>query len=176
MGFFDKFKKKAAAPAPKPQAVHIEEQADKVYAPANGTGVAMADLPDPVFAGGAMGQAYGVNPSEGVVYAPVSGEITVTTPTLHALGLLSDDGIEILIHVGVDTVEMKGDGFTGFVEKGQHVVAGEPLMTFDRDKIAKAGHPDVVITVVTNGDDYTSVTPIDAKPISAGEPIITVAK
>lgn len=172
MGFFDKFKK--AADPVKPAAVTVATVPTAVYAPVAGAGMKMADIPDAVFASGAMGQAYGVKPSGDTVYAPVTGVVTATTPTLHALGLRTDDGIEVLIHVGVDTVEMKGDGFAGFVEKDQRVVAGEPLMTFDSAKIAAAGHSDVVITVVTNTDDLKSVASVEAGEVKAGDKIFDV--
>ncbi|MEE1273041.1 MAG: PTS glucose transporter subunit IIA [Olegusella sp.] len=172
MGLFDKFKK-AAKPA-KPAAITVEAAPTAVYAPVPGTGVAMADLPDPVFASGAMGKAYGIVPTEGVVYAPVAGTITATTQTLHALGLASDDGIEVLIHVGVDTVNMKGDGFTGFVKQGDHVAAGEPLMTFDIAKIKKAGYATDVITVITNTDEFKSVEPAAPAEVAAGAKIFDV--
>ncbi len=172
MGLFDKFKK-PAAPA-KPAAVTVEAVPTAIYAPTPGAGEAMADLPDPVFASGAMGKAYGIVPSEGVVYAPVTGTISATTPTLHALGLASDDGIEVLIHVGVDTVNLKGDGFTSFVKQGDHVVAGEPLMTFDIAKIKKAGYATDVITVITNTDEFKSVEPVEPAEVAAGAKIFDV--
>jgi glucose-specific phosphotransferase system IIA component len=176
MGFLDKLfgKSTPAATPAKPAPVTVDAVPQAVFAPANGTGVAMKDIPDPVFSAGAMGVAFGVKPSDGVIYAPVTGTITATTPTLHAVGLTSADGIEVLIHVGVDTVEMKGDGFTGFVERGQSVVAGEALMKVDLAKIAAAGHPDVVITVITNSDEYASIEPAEPTALSAGDKIFTV--
>jgi len=176
MGFFDKlFGKKEAPAAARPDSITTEYADNVVVAPTPGELVAMADIPDPVFAGGAMGVATGIKPSKGIVYAPVSGVVTATMPgSLHAVGLASDSGVEVLIHVGVDTVEMKGDGFAGFVEKGEHVTAGQPLITFDTAKIAAAGHSDCVITVVLNGDDYASVEPVEPGAIEAGKPIINL--
>ncbi|NLH91195.1 MAG: PTS glucose transporter subunit IIA [Atopobium sp.] len=171
MGFFDKFKK--AEPA-KPAPITVETVPTAVYAPVAGEGVEQASLPDQVFASGVMGKAYGIKPEGGVIYAPVAGTITATTDTLHAVGLSTDDDIEVLIHVGVDTVNMKGEGFTGFIEKGQRVVAGEPLMTFDSEKIKKAGYDDTVIVVITNTDDLAKVEPIAAKHVDAGEKIFDV--
>lgn len=172
MGFFDKFKKTEPA---KPATIAVEAVPTAVYAPVSGNGVAMESLPDPVFASGVMGKAYGIEPEDGVIYSPVAGTISATTGTLHAIGVSTDDGIEVLIHVGVDTVNMKGEGFTGFIEKGQHVVAGEPLMTFDRDKIKQAGYNDIVIVVITNTDDLAKVEPIAAVHVVAGEKIFDVA-
>ena len=159
----------------RPSAVAVDKVEGGVYATCPGTLMRMEDLPDPVFASGAMGVAVGVKPSEGVVYAPVSGYVTIVTGTLHALGLSADDGTQVLIHVGVDTVNMKGDGFCCFVEKGQHVWAGEALMTMDLDKIAKAGYSDVTITVVTNSDDYASVTLAAPGEVAAGSLVMRVS-
>ncbi len=172
MGFFDRFKKVEPM---RPPALFVTASATEVLSPVSGEGVAMVSLPDPVFAGGVMGVAYGVEPTDDVIYAPVSGIVTATTATLHAVGLCSDTGVEVLIHVGVDTVNMKGDGFAGFVEKGQHVAAGEPLMTFDRAKIRQAGYSDTVIVVITNTDDLAKVEPVAPAHVSSGEKIFEVA-
>ena len=100
----------------------------------------------------------GIRPAGGFAAAPFDGEISSVAETRHAVGVTSPDGMEVLIHVGVDTVAMNGDGFQCFVQEGQKVKAGEPLIAFDRDKIAAAGHPDVVVVLVTNSDDYESVS------------------
>ena len=89
--------------------------------------------------------------------APFDGEITSVVDTGHAVGLTSSDGVELLIHVGVDTVKMQGDGFQVFVTEGQKVKTGEKLLKFDRDKIRKAGYSDTTAVLVTNSDDYSSV-------------------
>lgn len=168
MGLFD-FLKKQSAPA-KPAGIEVAAEKGVVYAPASGRVEPMESLPDPVFAGGAMGPALGVWPEEGKVYAPVSGTISVAMP--HAYGIAGDDGVEILVHVGVDTVEMAGDGFDVKVSKGQQVKAGDVLLEFNRDKVAAAGHPDVVITVVTSGQGVVSAA---EGQVAAGTPLITLA-
>ena len=101
-----------------------------------------------------LGRGVGIQPEEGVIVAPFDGEISSVTDTHHAVGITSPDGMELLIHVGVDTVDMKGDGFDCFVQAGQKVKAGDRLITFDRAKIAAAGHPDMVAVLLTNADDY----------------------
>lgn len=177
MGLLDKLFGKAderVEPPVRPEPVVVEPTPSGIYATCDGELMHMADLPDPLFAAGAMGVAVGVKPTRGVVYAPVSGTITLMTGTLHALGIRSDEGIDILIHVGVDTVNMKGDGFHGYVEQGQHVVAGESLMTMDLAKISDAGYSDVVILVVINSDEYTTITPVPAGPVAAGTQVMTV--
>ena len=117
-----------------------------------------------------------IKPEIDTIYSPVDGEVTVTTGTLHALGLMGDNGVEILIHVGIDTVEMRGDGFTGFVNKGDRVKAGQALMTFDRSKIIAAGKQDDVIMVVTNTTDLPKVEPVSPQHINAGEVAVVVTQ
>ncbi len=169
MGLFDKlFKKEESNASAKPEAIQVAGGTNVVFAPVSGEAIALETVDDPVFAGGALGKGIAINPSDGIIYSPVTGTVTATTPTMHALGFASDDGAEVLVHVGIDTVEMKGDGFVGFVEQGQHVEAGEPLMTFDRNKIAAAGHPDVVIMALTNTEDLSSVDPSEPGSITAG--------
>lgn len=174
MGLFDFFKKQNSKA---PQPIAIAEELGIVYAPASGTVEPMAALPDPVFAGGAMGVALGVNPTEGVVYAPISGTVTVAMP--HAIGITSPD-LEILIHVGVDTVEMNGDGFELQIEKNQQVSAGDVLLVFDREKVTAAGYPDTVMAIVTNTADIEStggsVKAAAFESVSAGEPFIRVTR
>lgn len=176
MGLMDLLFGPVEAPEPKPdrpETIRVEPAAGTVYATSSGQLITMEDLPDPVFAAGVMGPCVGIKPREGVVYAPVGGVVTLTTNTLHALGLRSDDGIEVLIHVGVDTVNMRGDGFYGFVAEGQRVVAGEPLVVMNLDKIAAAGYSDVVISVVTNSDDFPD--PMIALPgrVEAGQTVMS---
>ena len=170
MGFLDKlFGSKKPA---KPEAISVTTEKGAVYAPVAGKVEAMENIPDPVFASGAMGPCVGIWPVDGNVYAPVSGTVTANMP--HAFGFLGDDGVEVLIHVGVDTVNMKGDGFTGFVKQGDHVAAGEPLMTFDIAKIKKAGYATDVITVITNTDEFKSVEPAAPAEVAAGAKIFDV--
>ena len=153
-------------------ALEVRARANEICAPCTGELVPVEAVPDPVFACGAMGPGVGIKPSEGVLYAPVSGEISVTTHTLHAIGLHAESGADILIHVGVDTVNLKGAGFVGYVNQGQHVRAGEPLMTVDLARIAEAGYSDVVIMVVTNTETFAQVTCAEPGKVSAGDVIM----
>ena len=114
-------------------------------------------IPDDTFASGVLGDGVGINPIEGVIFAPFDGEVTSVADSKHAIGLSNDAGMELLIHVGVDTVAMNGDGFAPTVEEGDKVKAGQVIMTFDRDKIAAANHPDCVVVLLTNADDYNDV-------------------
>ena len=144
-----------------------------VYAPVSGTAIPSEEIPDETFAAGVLGRGVGIQPVEGMITAPFDGEISTVAETRHAVGLSSPDGMEVLIHVGVDTVAMNGDGFTALVQEGQKVHAGETLLTFDRAKIAAAGHPDVVVMLVTNSDDYEDLH-IQAGSCKAMDPVIWV--
>ncbi|MBD5098401.1 MAG: PTS transporter subunit EIIC [Clostridiales bacterium] len=165
--------KTVSAPKAEPALPAIDCQPGTVYAPVSGTAIPSEEIPDETFAAGVLGQGVGINPSEGVVVAPFDGEISSVTDTHHAVGVTSPDGMELLIHVGVDTVAMQGDGFTCFVQEGQQVKAGDKLIAFDRDKIAAAGHPDVVVVLVTNSDDYENLT-IQPGPCKAMDQVIQV--
>ena len=133
MGLFDMFKKKDAAPS-----FPVVLAAD-----AAGAFVKMEDIPDEVFAQGILGQGCGIDPSEGKVYAPCDGEITQAPDTLHAFGITTPGGVEVLIHVGVDTVEMKGDGFESKVKLGSKVTKGQLLLTMDVDLNGRVDAQDV---------------------------------
>ena len=155
-------KKKAAAPAAPlvdmaSQPVVIEVGADKVKSPAVGTLVPQDQIPDATFASGVLGAGLGITPSKGIVVAPIDGTISTVAESKHAIGISTDSGLELLIHVGVDTVQMNGDGFTPAVAEGDTVKAGDLLLNFDIDKIHKAGYADTVVFLLTNSDDYNDV-------------------
>lgn len=172
MGLFDKFKKPS-----KPEALAVSAPAGTVLAPVTGSVIALEDVPDPVFSSGVLGKGCGIDPIGEVVHAPVSGTLSaIGAPNFHAVGLVGDDGAEILIHVGVDTVEMKGDGFTVFAEKGAHVKAGEPLLSFSKKKIVAAGHAATVIIALTNTDDLASVELVKTGAVDAGQKVIAFQK
>ncbi|MDE7218125.1 MAG: glucose PTS transporter subunit IIA [Oscillospiraceae bacterium] len=149
-------KETSAAPAQSVPAAACQPGA--VYAPVSGSVIPSGEIPDDTFAAGILGRGVGIRPADGVVVAPFDGEISSVTETRHAVGISSPDGMELLIHVGVDTVAMNGDGFQCLVREGQQVKAGDRLILFDRDKIAAAGHPDIVVVLVTNSDDYEDLT------------------
>ncbi len=127
-----------------------------LYAPIQGKAIPREEIPDETFASGVLGDGIGIEPEIGEVTAPFEGEISSLTETRHAIGISGPGGMEVLIHVGVDTVKMNGDGFTLFVTEGQKVKAGERLMEFDIDKIKKAGYSTVSAVLLTNSDDYGS--------------------
>ena len=171
MGFFDFLKKSAAPAAPAEPTFPMMLAAD-----AKGAFVPMENIPDEVFAQGILGTCCGIDPSEGKVFAPAGGEITQAPDSGHALGIMADGGVEILIHVGVDTVEMKGDGFSPKVKVGDKVKKGDLLLEMDLGKIAAAGHPAVVITVVTNTADFKAVEVVASGDVEPGADLIKVSK
>ncbi|CKA84925.1 PTS beta-glucoside transporter subunit IIBCA [Streptococcus pseudopneumoniae] len=149
-------------------------QNETLVTPIVGDVVALADVNDPVFSSGAMGQGIAVKPSQGVVYAPADAEVSIAFPTGHAFGLKTTDGAEVLIHVGIDTVSMNGDGFEAKVAQGDKVKAGDVLGTFDSNKIAAAGLDDTTMVIVTNTADYASVTPVATGSVAKGDAVIEV--
>lgn len=146
-----------------------------IYAPVSGKVICREDIPDETFASGIMGEGIGIKPEEEIIVAPFDGEITSVVDTGHAVGLTSSDGVELLIHVGVDTVKMQGDGFQVFVTEGQKVKTGEKLLKFDRDKIRKAGYSDTTAVLVTNSDDYSSVKTV-AENVKQKDTVIIIEK
>ena len=145
---------------------------ETIVSPIVGQVVDLKDVNDPVFSSGAMGQGVAVKPSEGVVYAPADAEVTIAFATGHAYGLKTANGAEILIHVGIDTVSMNGDGFDQKVAQGDKVKAGDVLGTFDAAKIAAAGLDDTTMVIVTNTADYASVTPVAEGTVAKGDAVI----
>ena len=141
--------------------VATSERADeKLRSSIVGEVVALSEVNDPVFSSGVMGQGIAVKPSKGVVYAPADAEIAIAFPTGHAYGLKTDNGAEILIHVGIDTVSLNGEGFEAKVSQGDRVRAGDIIGTFDSEVIAANGLDDTTMVIITNTMDYAEVTPI----------------
>ena len=149
-------------------------QDETIISPIIGQAVALSDVDDPVFSSGAMGRGIAIKPSEGVVYAPADAEVTIAFATGHAYGLKTANGAEILIHVGIDTVSMGGEGFDQKVAQGDKVKAGDVLGTFEAEKIAAAGLDDTTMVIVTNTADYASVTPVAEGALAKGDAIIEV--
>ncbi len=154
----------AEAPAPAPEAPEIEVPsvsvircaAGTVLQPVKGTVIAREEIPDDTFASGVLGDGVGIQPSDDKVVAPFDGTVSSVAESQHAVGIEAN-GMEMLIHVGVDTVNMKGDGFTCLVKEGDAVKAGQPLILFDREKIKAAGYSDTVAVLLTNSEDMENV-------------------
>ena len=172
------------APAPKAQApkaaavtekVEAHEAPGVICAPMTGTAIPMTEVSDPVFASEAMGKGVAIEPTAGGVYSPVTGEISMVAGSGHAVGIMSDDGCEILIHIGIDTVELNGEPFQVKVQTGDRVNAGDLLVEADLAKIKAAGKPATTMLIITNTDDYASVTPT-LGATSAGAAVVRVTK
>lgn len=145
-----------------------------IAAPIKGNVVALADVKDEVFSSESMGKGIAIEPEEGKVYAPADGVISTFFPTGHAIGITTDLGAEILIHVGMDTVEMNGDGFEPQKSQGDKVKKGDLLLKFNIDKIKAAGHPVTTPVIITNSDDYADVIPTNALKVNSGDELIQI--
>ena len=147
---------------------------DKVYAPIKGTIVKLENVKDEAFSSGAMGKGIAIEPSEGKVYAPYDGIIETAFPTKHAIGLTSDKGVELLIHVGMDTVKLGGAHFISHIEEGQKVKKGELLLEFDIEKIREEGYPTLTPVIVTNSDDYKEIIVSASDSINMGDDLLEI--
>ncbi|HMR47921.1 MAG TPA: beta-glucoside-specific PTS transporter subunit IIABC [Arachnia sp.] len=147
-----------------------------VAAPMAGRLVALEDVPDPVFSSGAMGKGVGIVPSDGTVYAPISGTVAVAMASGHAYGIKGDDGVEVLVHVGIDTVNMKGEGFTMNVAKGDRVEAGQVLAVVDLAAVEAAGYSTTTILLITNTKAQKSVEAASAGAVDANAPALIVTR
>ncbi|MBN3144256.1 beta-glucoside-specific PTS transporter subunit IIABC [Pectobacterium brasiliense] len=160
--------------AKKPQAVesHAEQQA--IMSPLSGKLVALSDINDDVFSQGLLGQGVAIIPDKGEVVAPVSGEIITFLESKHAVGIRTDNGLELLIHVGLDTVNLNGKHFTGHIKPGDRVSAGDRLISFDLHEIMRLGYDPITPVVIINSDDYASVVCTAPQPIVPLDTIIKV--
>ncbi|MFI3212359.1 MAG: PTS glucose transporter subunit IIA [Eubacteriales bacterium] len=147
-----------------------------VLSPVNGTAIPLSEVDDPTFAEEMIGKGMAVIPSSGTIVAPVDGVVNMVFETKHALGITSKDGVELLIHVGLDTVSLKGEHYTAKVKTGDTIVAGDLLLEFDIPKIQEAGYPVVTPVVICNTDDYKTVTGIASGEIKALEPLLSLTK
>ena len=157
------------APEKKPEARTVE-----IDAPMNGKIVPLKEVPDEVFATGVLGEGVAILPSDGKVYAPCDAAVSQMMDSRHAIGLVADNGVEILIHVGLETVALEGKPFTYHVKADQEVKKGELLLTADLDAITAAGCKLYTPVVITNSDDYTDIAPVTGGEIKVGEKLITV--
>ncbi|MCC8015164.1 MAG: PTS glucose transporter subunit IIA [Eubacterium sp.] len=155
MGLFDRFKKGSQSPAQNETQAPTDPKA--VYLPMNGRVIDLKEVGDGVFSEGMLGQGAAVEPSDGKVYAPFDGEVTMVYDTKHALGLMSKGGVELLIHIGLDTVNLEGKCFNIKVKDGQKIKKGELMAIADLDGIKKAGYKTVTPVIVTNSDDFEKI-------------------
>ncbi|MCR4955725.1 MAG: glucose PTS transporter subunit IIA [Lachnospiraceae bacterium] len=147
-----------------------------VYTPAAGEVIKITEVKDDTFSSEALGKGFGVLTKEDVIKAPFNGKVTMVFDTKHALGLLSDDGVELLIHVGINTVELDGKGFEVFVKEGDTISLGQQLMKFDKNVIKENGYDPTTVVVVTNTDDFAGVTTLKTGNVKEEDKILTVEK
>lgn len=166
MGFFDKLFGGKHDAAPK-----FAGEKMTIMAPIDGTVIPLEQIPDETFATAILGPGCGIEPTGDTVYAPFDGTITQVASTLHAIGITSDDGIELLIHIGMDTIALRGSGFTPLVREGQAVKAGTPLLNVDLDAIRAAGLSTESAVIVTNADDLPKLHIIAGGIVSTGTPL-----
>ena len=166
----------ATATLEKPGATDEVAGVIEIASPLDGRAVELSEVPDPVFGGGVMGPGVAIEPTGDTVVSPGAGTVAAAQPTGHAFGLQLENGVELLIHVGIDTVNLKGEGFEVHVQAGDRVEQGTPLVTFDRAVIEKAGYPLITPVIVLNADDFESVDPIGLGETAAGSPLLAVQR
>ena len=160
-----------------PELVAVEPLAEgALAAPMTGQVLPLSEVKDQAFASGIMGQGLAIEPSESAVYAPAAGKVAVLFPTGHAIGLELDNGAEVLIHVGMDTVQLDGKGFKSFVQVGDLVQAGQKLLEFDRELIEEAGYPLTTPIILTNTDKFAGLNLTQASSLTVGDFLMEVEK
>lgn len=166
--------KKSTAAVSESTSVNTKLSDEIIKAPISGDVISLSDVKDQIFSSKLMGNGSAIIPTDTNIYAPVSGTITVAYETKHAYGIKSDDGAEVLIHLGIDTVNLKGQYFDSQVLQGQHVNEGELLGHFDIEKIKMAGYETTVIVAITNTGNFSMVEPIDTKIVQHGDQLVAV--
>lgn len=151
-----------------------QENAYMLGAVAKGKAVTLQEVNDPTFNSGMLGQGVAIVPSEGKIYAPADGEIAMVFETLHAVSMTADNGVEILVHVGLDTVELKGKGFEAHVKAGDQVKKGDLMLTVDLDAVRAAGYDIVTPILVCNTDEYAAVEGLAGKEVVPGEDVVKI--
>ena len=140
----------------------------------NGKMLLLTEVEDEGFASGAMGDGVAIEPSEGVLYAPCDAEVSMVFDTKHAVGLAADDDLEILLHIGIDTVNLGGKFFEAHVKEGDQVKKGDKLISFDMEGIKAAGYKLTTPMLITNTDDYASIKPLHTGETKAGQDFLAV--
>ncbi|EOS7906286.1 PTS glucose transporter subunit IIA [Enterococcus hirae] len=154
----------------------ISSARHNLKSPLSGKVLPLSDVPDKVFSSGAMGKGLAIDPKKGELIAPADGEITTIFPTGHAVGLTTKDGIEILMHIGMDTVELEGQGFETFVKQGDQVKAGDLLVRFDIEAIKAAGYSVITPIVITNTEHFADVLELNQEELIASEDFLAIVK
>lgn len=168
MGFFDNLfgnKEKQELSTPKEKSIICEPKT--IYSPLKGSVKPLSEVSDSVFADGIMGPGVGIDPEEGKLYAPVDGEIISVFPTGHAVGMKTADGMEVLLHIGIDTVQLEGEGFNAVVNQGDHVKAGKLLVEFDCVKIKEKGYQTTTMVLIPNASELGTISQPHIGPVEA---------
>ena len=165
-----------AAPTPAAKTVSASVKDETVKSPVTGQVVALADVEDKVFSSGAMGKGIAVEPAIGEITAPADAEVKILFPTKHAIGLVTEDGTELLIHIGMNTVELEGNHFTAYINQGDKVKAGQKLISFDTEAIRAEGYSLLTPVIVTNSNDYSDIQTTQSKEVTANDNLIEVVK
>lgn len=163
-------------PAPEAKTVSASVKDETVKSPVTGQVVALADVEDKVFSSGAMGKGIAVEPAIGEITAPADAEVKILFPTKHAIGLVTEDGTELLIHIGMNTVELEGNHFTAYINQGDKVKAGQKLISFDTEAIRAEGYSLLTPVIVTNSNDYSDIQTTQSKEVTAQDDLIEVVK
>ena len=178
MGLIDKIKGKFFSDDGTftPPEASFATRPDTVYAPVSGVLMPLDEVNDEIVSAGLIGDGYDILPSGGgVLYAPVNGRISATTVTNHSIAIATSEGVEVLIHIGIGTVNMNGRGFKRLVEANDEVRAGQPIMTFDVDAIRLAGYDEVIACVVSNPDDFSKIRHVGASSTLLGDrPLVKI--
>lgn len=172
----DTAQKDAPQEEEKREKIKIAAEPDTVYAPMEGEVIALSDIPDETFASGALGKGCAINPRKGEVTAPFDGEVSMVFDTKHAIGLTSSDGLELLIHIGINTVELNGRYYDVLVSDGDKIKTGQPLVRFDMDGIEKAGYKLTTPVIITNSDEFSSIHTEKTGNAGIGEKLLTVSR
>ena len=141
----------------------------EIYAPLTGEYVKIEDIPDPVFAQKMMGEGFGINPTEGEVVSPIEGKVDNVFPTKHAIGLKANNGLELLVHIGLDTVQLDGEGFEVLVNSGDTVQVGDPLVKFNLEYISNNAKSVISPVIITNTDQTSAININDVNAIVKGK-------
>ena len=172
--------KKAAAPAEAAAKASVNVTAAnadiKISAPVEGKAVSLKEVADDVFSSEALGKGIAIEPSKGIITAPADGTLTVLYPTMHALGFALDNGAELLVHIGINTVELNGQCFEKFVEQGAKLKKGDKIVSFDIDGIKAKGYDPTVMVIISNTEDYAGVTGAPAASVNASSDVIYIKK
>lgn len=163
---FDKIKSKFAA----------KKQDFTIFSPVSGNVISITEVADPTFSQEILGTGVAITPTSYDVLSPVNGTVEQMFSTGHAVTVVSDSGIEILIHIGIDTVKLKGEGFTAICKDGDKVSVGDKLMSFDPELIESRGFDDVIPIIITNPTEFEIIKPINLGPIEAGAPLMEAKK